>query len=156
MATLSKEEEMFCQLYVNGTAPYAGNATKCYAEVFNCEQKMAKHLALRLLGKEGVQGYLKELEGMSFEEARYMKKYLSENLIRIIEETSTAQYRDRRGTLLSPAPLRSVAVSAIKALMEMHPVKEAQLSKLNIEGAGEGGITFNVIVPEQKPKEKLD
>ena len=60
-----------------------------------------------------------------------------------------AQYTDRRGTKLSPAPLRSVAVSATKALMEMYPVKEAQVNKLNIEGAGEGGITFNVIVPEQ-------
>ena len=82
-----------------------------------------------------------------------MKKFLTENLVHIIEETSTAEYRDRRGTRLSPAPLRSVAVSATKALMEMYPVKEAQVSKLNIEGGGEGGITFNVIVPEQSKPE---
>ena len=146
---LTENEILFCELYVNGSAPYGGNAAKCYSEAFKCESKHTKHLALTLLAREDIQEYLKKLEGNPYEEAKYMKKFLTENLIHIIEETSTAQYQDRRGTKLSPAPLRSVAVSATKALMEMYPVKEAQVNKLNIEGAGEGGITFNVIVPEQ-------
>ena len=86
-------------------------------------------------------------------ETTHMKKFLTENLKHIIEETSTAVYRDRRGNKLSPAALRSVAVAASKTLMDMYPVKEAQVSKLNIEGGGENGIVFNVIVPESKPKE---
>ena len=146
---LTENEILFCELYVNGTAPYAGNAAKCYSEVFKCDSKQTNHLAKTLLMREDIQAYLKELDGMTYEEAKYMKKFLTENLIHIIEETSVAQYHDRRGTKLSPAPLRSVAVSATKALMEMYPVKEAQINRLNIEGAGEGGITFNVIVPDQ-------
>ena len=146
---LTENEILFCELYVNGSAPYAGNAAKCYSEVFKCDSKHTKHLAKQLLMREDIQAFLKELD------AKFMKKFLTENLIHIIEETSVAEYRDRRGTKLSPAPLRSVAVSATKALMEMYPVKEAQVNKLNIEGAGEGGITFNVIVPEQ-PKSDLN
>ena len=146
---LTENEILFCELYVNGSAPYAGNAAKCYSEVFKCDSKHTKHLAKQLLMREDIQAFLKELDEMTYEEAKFMKKFLTENLIHIIEETSVAEYRDRRGTKLYPAPLRSVAVSAKKALMEMYPVKEAQVNKLNIEGAGEGGITFNVIVPEQ-------
>lgn len=150
---LTEKEILFCELYANGSAPFAGNAAKCYSEVFHCDSKQAKHLAKQIIAREDIQAYLNELEGLTYEEAKYMKKFLTENLIHIIEETSTAQYHDRRGTMLSPAPLRSVAVSATKALMEMYPVKEAQVNKLNIEGAGEGGITFNVIVPEQTNQE---
>lgn len=69
-------------------------------------------------------------------------------LIHIIDETSTAKYTDRRGTELSPAPLRSVAVQASKALMEMYPVKVAQESKVELKGNGDSGIVFNVIVPQ--------
>lgn len=146
---LTENEILFCELYANGSAPFAGNVARCYSEVFHCDSKQAKHLAKQLIAREDIQNYLKELENSTYDEAKYMKKFLTENLIHIIEETSVAQYHDRRGTKLSPAPLRSVAVSATKALMEMYPVKEAQVNKLNIEGAGEGGITFNVIVPEQ-------
>ena len=79
-----------------------------------------------------------------------MKRFLTANLKHIIEETSRDIYYDRRGKALSPAALRSVAVSASKALMEMYPVKESQVNKFEINGGGESGITFNVIVPEQK------
>lgn len=90
---------------------------------------------------------------LPYEEAKYMKVFLRENLTSIVEECAGTEYRDRKGTLLSPAALRSVAVNASKALMELYPVKEAQVSKINIDGAGEGGITFNVIMPEQPKQE---
>lgn len=144
---LTEQEKLFCELFINGSAPYAGNAAKCYVEAFQCDPLKAKHLAKTLLMREDIQQFIEELEAMSDCDTKTMKKFLTANLVHIIEETSTAVYHDRRGTELSPAPLRSVAVSATKALMEMYPVKEAQVSKLNIEGAGEGGITFNVIVP---------
>lgn len=155
---LSEQEILFCELFLNGTAPYAGNAVKCYSEVFKESGPRSRHQAKLLLAKDEVKDYLKELEALGAEETEDMKRYLTQNLIKIIDETSTAQYRDRRGTLLSPAPLRSVAVSATKALMEMYPVKQAQTTNLNIEGAGEGGITFNVIVPESdvQPNKELN
>ena len=148
---LTEQETLFCELYVDGGAPYEGNAAKCYAEAFKHNSIHTKHLAKTLLIRDDIQQFIKELEAISTHDAESMKRYLTANLIQIVEETSTAVYHDRRGTKLSPAPLRSVAVSAMKALMEIHPVKQAQISKLNIEGAGEGGITFNVIVPNTTP-----
>ena len=109
-----------------------------------------------MLSRQEIQDYLKSLDELTYEEAKYMKTFLRENLMGIIKECSTAEYHDRRGTLLSPAALRSVAVSGIKALMDLYPVKEASISKLSIDGAGEGGITFNVIMPEQSKSEATE
>lgn len=145
---LTEQEVLFCELFVNGTAPYAGNAVVCYSEVFKESGPRTRHCAKKLLAQEEIQSYVKELEAISAVENGDMKRYLTQNLMRILDETSTAQFRDRRGTLLSPAPLRSVAVNAAKALMEMYPVKEARTTNVNIDGGSEGGITFNVIVPD--------
>ena len=151
---LNEKEKLFCELFMNGTAPYAGNALKCYSEVFKDDGINANHRAKALLRKPAIKDYIKEMEEMDAEQAAGMKRYLTQNLMRIIDETSTAQFYDRRGTSLSPAPLRSVAVTAAKALMDMYPVKEAQVNRLNIEGDGaEGGVTINVIVPDMTPKE---
>lgn len=147
---LTSEEKLFCELYANGDAPFAGNAAKCYEEAFSVTGRTTRAKAMRFLAREDIQEYLNELEKLSFEEAKYMKKFLTQNLTKIVEECSTKEYVNRKGTPISPAPLRSVAVSASKALMDMYPVKEAQ--KLSIEGGDEGGITFNVIMPD-KPKE---
>lgn len=152
---LTKEERTFCELFVNGCAPYAGNAERCYADVFhsNRDDLLNNHKAKKLLNKKQIKEYVQELESMSMEQAVDIKRYLTANLKHIIEEASSVDVYDRKGTLLSPAALRSVAVSAAKALMEMYPVREAQVNKVDINGGGEGGhggITFNVIVPDSK------
>lgn len=149
-ANLTKEEKLFCELYANGDAPFAGNAARCYEEAFSNSGNNIRVKAMRFLAREDIQEYLNELEKLTFDEAKYMKKFLTQNLTKIVEECSTKEYVNRKGTPISPAPLRSVAVSASKALMDMYPIKESQ--KLSIEGGEEGGITFNVIMPE-KPKE---
>lgn len=153
---LTEQEVLFCELFAHGEAPFGGNAAKCYQEVFNDTTQSVKRHATRLLARPDIQEYLKSLDELTYEEAKYMKVFLRENLMSIIEECSVAEYRDRRGTLLSPAALRSVAVNASKALMDLYPVKEAHTSKLSIEGAGEGGITFNVIMPEQTKSDNTD
>lgn len=145
---LTDQEILFCELYVNGTAPFAGNAAKCYSEVFHESGVNIRQKAKKLLSQDRIKTYVGKLEEISEENTADMKRYLTQNLMKILDETSIAEFRDRRGTLLSPAPLRSVAVNAAKALMDMYPVKEAQTTNLNIGGNGEGGITFNVIVPE--------
>lgn len=147
--TLTDQETLFCDLYANGEAPYGGNAARCYQEVFGDKSRRAKGCATRMLARPEIQEYLKSLDELPYEEAKYMKTFLRENLVSIIQECSSAEYRDRKGTLQSPAALRSVAVNASKALMDLYPVKTAQISKINIDGAGDGGITFNVIMPEQ-------
>jgi hypothetical protein len=156
-ASLRNREIVFCELFVNGCAPYCGNAAKCYEEAFSISSNTSTGKAKQLLARKYIRAYIEDLESLSYEEAKHLKKRLTENLLHIIEETSKAEYTDRRGTRLSPAPLRSVAVQATKALMDMHPIKEANVNKLNIEGAGEGGVVFNVIVPApDKPKKDTD
>lgn len=155
---LTKEERSFCELFVNGCAPYAGNAERCYTDVFHPAEDALfnNHKAKLLLQEEHIKEYIQKLEAMSAEQAVDIKRYLTANLKHIIEEASTAEYRDRNGTRLNPAALRGVAVSASKALMEMYPVREAQVNKVDINGGGEngnGGITFNVIVPESKQQQ---
>ena len=150
MNNLTEKERQFCELFVNGTATYAGNASKCYREVFDDNSNTVGNKAQRLLGREDIREYIESLENVNIDEAKYMKRYLTKNLMSIIDEATSDVYMDRFGTSLSPAPLRSVAVSASKALMEMYPVKQAQ--KLDISADG-GGITFNVIVPD-KNKDK--
>lgn len=153
---LNKQERIFCELFMNGCAPYAGNAVKCYIAAFkkDPEDVLNNHNAKLLLNEERIKDYLKELESYSIEEAADVKRYLTANLKHIIEEASTVEIYDRRGNRTSPAAIRSVAVSASKALMDMYPIKEAQVNKLDINGNGEeGGITFNVIVPQSNNKE---
>lgn len=149
---LTDKEQLFCELFMNGAAPYAGNALKCYQAVFESDDMQDNLNAKKMLARDDIKAFMAELEDYNAQETAHMKKFLTENLKHIIEETSTAVYRDRRGNKLSPAALRSVAVTASKALMDMYPVKEAQVSKLNIEGGGENDIVFNVIVPDAKPK----
>lgn len=150
---LTDQEILFCDLFAHGEAPFGGNAARCYQEVFNDTSKRTKSRAARLLARPEIQEYLKSLDELTYEEVKYMKTFLRENLISIIEECSTAELRDRKGVIQSPAAMRSIAVNAVKALMELYPVKAAQENKLKIEGSGEGGITFNVIMPEQPKQE---
>ena len=150
---LTEQEQLFCDLFANGEAPFGGNAARCYQEVFNDTSNLAKNRASRLLARPHIQEYLKSLDELTYEEAKYMKIFLRENLTSIIQECTHAEFRDRKGTLLSPAALRSVAVNATKALMDLYPVKEAQISKINIDGGEGGGITFNVIMPDKAQAE---
>lgn len=148
---LSENEAFFCELYVNGSANCVGNAARCYSEVFKPKDpRLAKQLGRTLLMDERIQEYIKELGNMAAEDNKSMKRFITANLMSIVEETSSATYSDRNGTRLSPASLRSVAVSAMKLLSDMYPVKESQANRLSIEGGDGSSITFNVIVPEPK------
>lgn len=99
---------------------------------------------------------IEQLQAIANYETADLKARLTEKLLHIIDETSTAKYTDRRGTELSPAPLRSVAVQASKALMEMYPVKVAQESKVELKGNGDSGIVFNVIVPQSNNENSVE
>lgn len=151
---LSEEEITFCELYINGVAPYAGNALKCYTDVFQKNGARARTDAMKLLNDPRIQGYIEEMEKMNAFDAKRKREYIARHLENIIEETSTAQYRDRKGTILSPAAIRSVCVQAMKLYADLYPVKEAQVNKLSIEGT-EGGVTFNVIVPQVNPDNEI-
>lgn len=152
--TLTNQEVDFCELYIFGNEPFLGNAEKCYVSVFDYEESdgknTARKMANQLLNRNDIQDYLTQLrETMQFEAAD-LKMRLTDKLLKIIDETSTATYKDRRGTELSPAALRSVAVQATKAVMEMYPLRVAQESKVELSGKDQSGIVFNVILPGQK------
>ena len=151
---LSKKEIDFCQLLAFGCEPYAGNVTLCYQDIFHDTSKVSRLNAQQLMDRENIKAYLDVLRQEASYETTDVKMRLTEKLFKIVDETSTAEYTDRRGTRLSPAPLRSVAVQAAKALMEMYPVKVAQENKLELSGGGDAGITFNVIVPDGTNKDQ--
>jgi hypothetical protein len=149
---LTDKEIAFCELLINGNAPYCGNIVKCYEDVFDITSTVVKGDAKRLLQQPHIQEYIKLLKEENAGNAEHIKNRISENLLSIMDETATAQFFDRRGTKLSVAPLRSVSVQAAKALMAIHPIREANVNRLNIEGSGKGGVTFNVIVPMPEQK----
>ena len=151
---LSDKEEEFCMLYVYGDSEFAGQHVKCYTEVFgDCDRISIK--SRKLLAKIPVQARIKELATLlqSETETIAVKLQIAETLKAVMDETSTAQFIDKFGVSLSPAPLRAVSVNAAKALMDLYPVKHIHETKLRIEGTN-GGVVFNVIVPENKPKDE--
>lgn len=42
---LTEQEQLFCDLFANGEAPFGGNASRCYQEVFNDKTHLAKSRA---------------------------------------------------------------------------------------------------------------
>lgn len=149
---LTEEEELFCQLYINGGVEYAGQYMKCFQNAFQTEEQNISILSRQLLSKPAINTRIKILsdEFQTETETVATKLQISETLKAVMEETATSSYTDKFGVKLSPAPLRSVSVNAAKALMDIYPIKHTQSSKLKIEG--EGGVTFNVIVPSPEPK----
>lgn len=149
---LTDNEITFCELYINGTSPYGGNALKCYESIFKLKGVEARTAAMRLLSEPRIQWYIDTLEQLNAFDAKRKKEYIARHLESIIEETSTSVYKDRRGNTLSPAALRSVCVQAMKLYADLYPMKEAQVSKLSIDG-GEGGVVFNLVVPKDTKEE---
>lgn len=145
---LTAAQEQFCQLYVCGGVKYVGQLTKCFKEVFGEDHRDVNLQARQLVREPVIMARIKELAADMGSETEKIaiKLQISETLRTILEETASSNYSDRFGNVLSPAPLRAVAVNAAKALMELYPVKYAQETKLRIEGDS-SGVVFNVIVP---------
>lgn len=153
--TLSKKEQDFCELLIFGCDPYVGNYNKCYEDIFDEHGNTVRMKAKELVEREDIKKYIAHLRTFANYKTADVKARITEKLLKIIDETSTAKYTDRRGTPLSPAPLRSVAVQASKALMELYPVKVAQESKVEVTGGdGNPGIIFNVVVPDQNKNDE--
>ena len=145
-SSLSEKERNFCDLFAGGVAPYAGNPIKCYEEVFGQGDIYSGTKAYMLLAKSEIQDYLSCISARSVDEAKYIKQFLTTTMMHIVEEMSQNVVQDRFGTTLSPAPSRSVAVSAAKVLMDLFPIKENQ-GDMTINNKNGGNITFNVIAP---------
>lgn len=145
---LTPQQEQFCQLYVCGGLHFAGNLVKCYKEVFGVDYKDLNIQARQFVREPIVMARIKELaaEMATETETIAVKMQITETLRAILAETANNNYMDRFGNMLSPAPLRAVAVNAAKVLMELYPVKHTTETKLRIESTN-NGVVFNVIVP---------
>lgn len=147
---LTPSESKFCDLYCNGGKEYTGKGALCFIEAFGVDRTYhsAYLSAKRLLKKPHVIDRVKELVNLTTEENLAMKKRLTESLFSILEETREALYKDRRGTVLSPAPLRAVAVNAAKAIADLNNIGGSTEAKFTIDASNGGGVTFNVVVPK--------
>lgn len=152
---LTDNEEKFCGLYVYGGADYAGQLIKCYETIFGTNRQNSSILAHKLIVRPHIILRLKELSDTLQNETEHMatKLQITETLKAIMEEASTANFDDKFGVTLSPAPLRAVAVNAAKALMDLYPIKHIHETRFRIEG-DKGGVVFNVVVPEIKNNEE--
>ena len=167
---LSELEAQFCLLYVEGPAPYGGNAGKCFKAVFKEPSKNIVECtsadgcrdrenvynanfeisARNLMKKEAVIKRIEELTDIHTINAATLRPRLTKMLLKISEECSESVYEDKFGTPLSPAALRSVAVSAMKELNDMYGIKEDIAHTVKLEGENGGGIVFNVIAPDKR------
>ena len=148
---LDDKEELFCELFINGGALFAGNAEKCYLEAFGTQEPHPAIRATHLLQRNEIQGYMNVIDVDDPNEAHHLKKFLTANLMAIIEETSTGSFENRFGETQSPAPLRAVAVAASKTLADLHSLRKAPYDKdedNREKGSNSNrGVTFNVVVP---------
>ena len=155
---LTDDEANFCLLYVDAPAPLAGNATECYIKVFGCKDKedtisraKASHAARKLLEKEAVKQRIAELEKVNIYDTATLKQRITTTMLKIMDECSdeTKVYKNRFREILSPAPFRSVAISAAKLVAEVNGVKEDAVQKIQIGSENGEGITFNLIMPKK-------
>lgn len=136
----------FCYHYMMGESGVCGNAKKAYKAAFGTNANGSqlkrfmcrKHIALKLKELQG------ELEALNVGK----RVLLEDKLMSIMEECSTKNYKDKFGNDISPAAMRSVAISAIKELNSMNGFNKPIETKITTDE--ESGIVFNVIVPESK------
>lgn len=153
---LSEEEIKFCRLLTFGVDPYAGNPRLCYEDIFNYHDKDSLYMANKLVAREDIKKYLSELKAINTYDSANMKARITENLLKIADEASKLTLRDRKGNTISPAAMRSVAVNADKALMDIYGIKAATENEIKLKNGdnGDAGITLNIIVPKANDNPK--
>lgn len=159
--SLTKQEQVFCELFVNGSGNEVGDAFLCYKKAYdtNSDYKALRH-GQELLLRPDIQEYINYLdcptEIAAFKE-RHMKRKITKKLMHIAEECADANYVDRRGNPISPAALRSVAVNAYKTIASINSLGNKVDDESASGGAnGASGITFNVIVPQDPSKASIE
>lgn len=141
----------FCNLYVNGGPGYAGKAGKCYMKAIGTQAKnKASEYGARLLKKEHIIAKIKELTEENEISIIGRKLMVEENLMKIMDECAKGSYKDKYGNPVSPAALRSVAVNASKALIDIWGLNKP--TEVKITGENEKGIVFNIIQPGKEDK----
>lgn len=158
---LSDKEQKFCLIYTNGPAPYNGNEVRCWQLVFNGSTTLPRgeeevEIALdasKFMQRDDVKEYIDSINALSIVNASTLRPRITQTLLKIMDECSTAQYEDRWGVKIQPAAMRAVAVNAASKLTDMYGIKEDIAHKIQIEGGDGDGITFNLIAPQPTKKD---
>ena len=158
---LSDKEQKFCLIYTNGPAPYNGNEVRCWQLVFNGSTTLPRgeeevEIALdasKFMQRDDVKEYIDSINALSIVNASTLRPRITQTLLKIMDECSTAQYEDRWGIKIQPAAMRAVAVNAASKLTDMYGIKEDIAHKIQIEGSNGDGITFNLIAPQPTKKD---
>ena len=158
---LSDKEQKFCLIYTNGPAPYNGNEVRCWQLVFNGSTTLPRgeeevEIALdasKFMQRDDVKEYIDSINALSIVNASTLRPRITQTLLKIMDECSTAQYEDRWGMKIQPAAMRAVAVNAASKLTDMYGIKEDIAHKIQIEGSNGDGITFNLIAPQPTKKD---
>lgn len=158
---LSDKEQKFCLIYTNGPAPYNGNEVRCWQLVFNGSTTLPQgeeevEIALdasKFMQRDDVKEYIDSINALSIVNASTLRPRITQTLLKIMDECSTAQYEDRWGVKIQPAAMRAVAVNAASKLTDMYGIKEDIAHKIQIEGSDGDGITFNLIAPQPTKKD---
>lgn len=158
---LSDKEQKFCLIYTNGPAPYNGNEVRCWQLVFNGSTTLPRgeeevEIALdasKFMQRDDVKEYIDSINALSIVNASTLRPRITQTLLKIMDECSTAQYEDRWGIKIQPAAMRAVAVNAASKLTDMYGIKEDIAHKIQIEGSDGDGITFNLIAPQPTKKD---
>lgn len=158
---LSDKEQKFCLIYTNGPAPYNGNEVRCWQLVFNGSTTLPRgeeevEIALdasKFMQRDDVKEYIDSINALSIVNASTLRPRITQTLLKIMDECSTAQYEDRWGMKIQPAAMRAVAVNAASKLTDMYGIKEDIAHKIQIEGSDGDGITFNLIAPQPTKKD---
>lgn len=158
---LSDKEQKFCLIYTNGPAPYNGNEVRCWQLVFNGSTTLPRgeeevEIALdasKFMQRDDVKEYIDSINALSIVNASTLRPRITQTLLKIMDECSTAQYKDRWGMKIQPAAMRAVAVNAASKLTDMYGIKEDIAHKIQIEGSDGDGITFNLIAPQPTKKD---
>lgn len=158
---LSDKEQKFCLIYTNGPAPYNGNEVRCWQLVFNGSTTLPRgeeevEIALdasKFMQRDDIKEYIDSINALSIVNASTLRPRITQTLLKIMDECSTAQYEDRWGMKIQPAAMRAVAVNAASKLTDMYGIKEDIAHKIQIEGSDGDGITFNLIAPQPTKKD---
>ena len=87
--SLNKQEIDFCELFIFGCDPYAGNARKCYEDIFYDSSHTSLRKAKQLMARDDVQEYINQLRAIANYETADLKARLTEKLLHIIDETAS-------------------------------------------------------------------
>ena len=127
MGNLSIKHRLFCENYIIDR-----NAAKAYKAVYNVEDNVARANSSRLLKKDEIQEYIKELGERHAKKCLWTKEKAERDLIKIKDEalnTAIEEISDNDGNVkrsLSPK-IANTAIAAIKELNLMNGFNQSHV-----------------------------